>query len=128
MLAAYVIGGVIGLGLLVWGIIALYLHCKENYSYNIFNWINMALMFIAGAIWLVIVIGGYMYEIEACREPLNHIICGVTTIAVVGYSFYRNIKHTSFLCALGAQALQMFSVIIALFLLASMFIKKNDEA
>ena len=115
MLAAWLIGGVLVLGGIIWGIIEFIKYVDEEYDYNVFNVWNIVMLLTMFLIWLVVL----LFAGSASFDVLNYWICGIVTLILFVIMFMRNLKNTSLPIAIGALILQVAAVAVIAFIIAA---------
>ena len=121
MLAAWLIGGVLVLGGIIWGIITFVTYVEENYDYNVFDVWNIIMLSVMFLIWLVVLF--YAYAGGESFDVMNYWICGIVSVILFVVMFIRNLKNTSLTIAIGATILQVAAVaVIAFIIVVVMFL------
>jgi len=121
MLAAWLIGGVLVLGGIIWGIITFVTYVEENYDYNVFDVWNIIMLSVMFLIWLVVLF--YAYAGGESFDVMNYWICGIVSVILFVVMFIRNLKNTSLTIAIGATMLQVAAVaVIAFIIVVVMFL------
>ncbi len=126
MIAAYIIGGVLLIAGIIWGIWAFTSHVVAVYDYNIFNVPNLLMLFIMFIIWIVLIYMAGFTDIQV--ENLNYIISAAVTGVVLIIMFIRNLRHTSLPVAIGSLVLQIAATFIIIFIIAGfLFFRRQEE-
>ena len=119
MFAAWLIGGVLVLAGIIWGIIAFIKYVEEKYDYNVFNIWNIVMLLVMFFIWLIVLWLGYATESQGGSfDILNYWVCGIVTAILFVIMFIRNLKNTSLPIAVGASALQVASIAVIALIIA----------
>lgn len=94
-------------------------YAAERYGYNIFNAVNLILLFIMLVTW------GGLFVGEAMSSD-NLIVCSIASVLVLLGIFIRNWKNTSLFVAIGSSILQIMAV-LTIFIAVIMFLFKNRK-
>ena len=114
MIAVYIIGGVLVVAGVVWGIVAFKRYTEEVYEYNIFNMPNLLMLLVMSIIWIILLILRVNMEVD----PLNYLISGIVTGVVLIVMFIRNLRQTSLPVAIGALVLQVATTSVIILIVA----------
>ena len=124
MIAVWVFGGLLILGLGGWGIWKFLNYVNDKYDYNLFNWPNVLIL--AGTFAIVAVVYAFVRMIaEPTAEPntelLNYLVCGGVVAISMLIVFIRNLRATSLGIAIVSLFLQVALMAVGVLVLLTGF-------
>ena len=122
MFTLYVVGGILILMAIIYGLIKLSDHLKTKYDYSMFDWTNLIILCATTIITMLIVaicIGheAPQYQGGIFDGPKNMGMLFFVNLAVLVFVFIRNWFKSSLLCSLIITPIQVIAATVLLFVL-----------